>query len=211
MELCSITVTEQRVFRIIFHYSFRNTVVRGLLGTDPPDPTLESASPFLLRGGFGIYSTSISWFDPISMQKWKPEEGRARRIRGWGPGGLCHRPLTKIWIRIISVIISAPKAGATEGSFAPTSGLESSFFWGQVWWPHIARYFLSHPSNPPTGCDAPWRLPLHRHISAIPRFATYPAILVRYPPPPPGSKHEKCCDTIAESIANYEKHRYWAS
>ena len=36
-----------------------NKLVRGLLGTDPPDPTLESARPPLLRGQFGIDSTSI--------------------------------------------------------------------------------------------------------------------------------------------------------
>ena len=55
--------------------------------------------------------------------------------------------------------------------------------------PPIARYFLSHPSNPPTGCDTPlWCLVLHRHISAIPQLATYRAMLVRYPPP---RKHRK--------------------
>ena len=76
--------------------------------------------------------------------------------------------------------------------------------------PPIDRYFLSHPSNPPTGCDTPlWCLFfLHRHISAIPHFATYRAILVRYPRK---TSAKQFCDTIAESIARYEKYRCWAS
>ena len=56
--------------------------------------------------------------------------------------------------------------------------------------------FLGHPSNPPTGCDtSPWCLLLHRHISAIPHFATYCAILVRYPRK---TSTKKFCDTIAD-------------
>ena len=47
------------------------TLVRGLLGTDPPGPTLESASPSPPQGSiwhrFSIDSTSIRRFDPISM------------------------------------------------------------------------------------------------------------------------------------------------
>ena len=35
------------------------------------------------------YSTSISWFDLMWMPKSTPQQGRARRIRRWGPGGLC--------------------------------------------------------------------------------------------------------------------------
>ena len=50
-------------------------------------------------------------------------------------------------------------------------------------------------------------LSLHRHISAIPHFATYRAILGRYPKK---TSTKKCCDTIAESIARYEKYRCWA-
>ena len=50
----------------------------------------QSPTP-LLRGRFGIDSTSIRQIDAKST----PEEGRARRIRGWGPGGLCLiNPLT---------------------------------------------------------------------------------------------------------------------
>ena len=76
--------------------------------------------------------------------------------------------------------------------------------------PPIARYFLSHRSNPRRGCDTPppWCLLLHRHISAIPHFATYRAILVRYPRK---TSTKTFCDTIAQSIARYEKYRYWAS
>ena len=48
--------------------------------------------------------------------------------------------------------------------------------------PHIARYFLREVSAPPNWCDTPpWHLVLHRHICAIPHFATYRAIIVRYP------------------------------
>ena len=49
---------------------------------------------------------------------------------------------------------------------------------------------------------------LQRHISAIPHFATYRAILVRYPRK---TSTKMFCDTIAESIARYEKYRCWAS
>ena len=50
----------------------------------------------------------------------------------------------------------------------------------------------------------PWCLVLHRHISVtvIHRFATYRAILVRYPRK--GST-KKFCDANAESITRYEK------
>ena len=63
--------------------------VRGLLGTDPPDLTLESASPSPPPGSiwyrFNIDSTLTRPRSPHLT----PEEGRARRIRGWGPAGLC--------------------------------------------------------------------------------------------------------------------------
>ena len=41
-----------------------------------------------------------------------------------------------------------------------------------------------------------------------PHFATYRAILVRYPRK---TSTKTFCDTIAQSIARYEKYRYWAS
>ena len=50
----------------------------------------------------------------------------------------------------------------------------------------------------------PWFLVLHRHICAIPRFATYRAIIVRYPIK---TSTKEFCDTIATSIARYEKYR----
>ena len=56
-------------------------VVRGFLGTDPPDLTLESASPSPERSiwhRLDMDSTSISWFDPISV----PNQLR----RGWRGG-----------------------------------------------------------------------------------------------------------------------------
>ena len=43
---------------------------------------------------------------------------------------------------------------------------------------------------------------------AIPHFATYRAIIVRYPTK---TSTKKKCDTIATSIARYEKYRCWAS
>ena len=61
--------------------------------------------------------------------------------------------------------------------------------------PHIARYFLREVSTPPKWCDTPhWFLILHRHIRAIPHFATYLAIIVRYPIK---TSTKKFCDTIA--------------
>ena len=54
----------------------------------------------------------------------------------------------------------------------------------------------------------PWYLVLHRHICAIPHFATYRAIVVRYPIK---TSTKMFCDTIATRIARYEKYRCWAS
>ena len=54
----------------------------------------------------------------------------------------------------------------------------------------------------------PWCLVSHRHICAIPHFATYRAIIVRYPTK---TSTKEFCDTIAAGIARYEKYRYWAS
>ena len=54
----------------------------------------------------------------------------------------------------------------------------------------------------------PWYLVSHRHICAIPHFATYRAIIVRCPRQ---TSTKNFCDTIAASIARYEKYRYWAS
>ena len=53
----------------------------------------------------------------------------------------------------------------------------------------------------------PWYLVSHRHISAIPHFAMYRAITVRYPIK---TSTKEFCDAIAASIARYEKYRYWA-
>ena len=75
--------------------------------------------------------------------------------------------------------------------------------------PHIARYFLREVSTPPKWCDTPpWYLILHRHIRAIPHFATYRAIVVRYPIK---TSTKQFCHTIATSIARYEKYRCSAS
>ena len=54
----------------------------------------------------------------------------------------------------------------------------------------------------------PWYLVSHRHICAIPHFATYRAIIVRYLTK---TSTKEFCDTIAASIARYEKYRCWAS
>ena len=75
--------------------------------------------------------------------------------------------------------------------------------------PHIARYFFREVSTPPKWCDTPpWHLVSHRHICAIPHFATCRATIVRYPTK---TCTKEFCDTIAASIARYEKYRYWAS
>ena len=65
--------------------------------------------------------------------------------------------------------------------------------------------FLGRLALPQNGAIPPsWYLVLHRHICAIPRFATYRAILVRYPIK---TSTKVFCDTIAASIARYEKYR----
>ena len=75
--------------------------------------------------------------------------------------------------------------------------------------PHIAWYFLREVCAPPKWCDTPpWYLVSDRHICAIPHFATYRAIIVRYPTK---RSTKLFCDTIATSIARYEKYRCWAS
>ena len=64
-------------------------------------------------------------------------------------------------------------------------------------------------STPPKWCDTPpWYLVSHRHICAIPHFATYRAIIVQYCTK---TSTKEFCDTIAASIAQCEKYRYWAS
>ena len=63
--------------------------------------------------------------------------------------------------------------------------------------------------TPPKLCDTPsWHLVSHRHICAMPHFATYRAIIVRYPMK---TSTKEFCDTIAGSIALYGKYRCWAS
>ena len=43
--------------------------------------------------------------------------------------------------------------------------------------------FLREVSSPPKWCDTPpWHLVSHKHICAIPHFATYRAIMVRFAP-----------------------------
>ena len=61
----------------------------------------------------------------------------------------------------------------------------------------------------PNWCDTP-TLALsftQAHLCDTP-IATYPAIIVRYPNQ---NKHQQVCDTIATSIARYEKYHCWAS
>ena len=62
----------------------------------PRTPPSNPPRPPLLRGRFGIKTGSNPAIDVESMSnrswikaKSTPKEGRARRIRGWGPGGLC--------------------------------------------------------------------------------------------------------------------------
>ena len=61
----------------------------------------------------------------------------------------------------------------------------------------------------PNWCDTlHWYLVSHTHICAIPHFATYRSIIVRYPMQ---TSTKKLCDTIAPSIARYGKSFCWAS
>ena len=69
--------------------------------------------------------------------------------------------------------------------------------------------FSGRLASPQNGAiPPPWYLVSHRHICAIPHFATYRAIIVRYPTK---TSAKEFCDTIAASIARYEKYRYWGS
>ena len=53
-----------------------------------------------------------------------------------------------------------------------------------------------------------WHLVSHRNISAIPHFAAYRKIIMRFPEK---TSTKEFCDTIGTSIARYEKYRFWAS
>ena len=72
--------------------------------------------------------------------------------------------------------------------------------------PHIARSFFRTVSSSPKWCDT--ALVSHRHICAIPHFATDRPISVRYPTK---TSSREFCDTIATSISRYEKYRCWSS
>ena len=97
--------------------------VRGLLGTGPPDPTLESASPSpppqrSIWHQFNIDSTLIQHRIRVKSgnrcridAKSTPEEGRARRIRGWGLGRLCLINPSQIYFPNISVTVTVLKFG----------------------------------------------------------------------------------------------------
>ena len=74
--------------------------------------------------------------------------------------------------------------------------------------PHIARYFFRGLSTSPKWCDTPPPLVLSFTQAHLCDFATYRAIIVRYPIK---ASTKEFCDTIAASIARYEKYRYWAS
>ena len=66
--------------------------------------------------------------------------------------------------------------------------------------PHIARYFWREVCTPPKWCDTlSWHLVSHRHICAIPHYATYRAIIVRYPHK---NKHER--------VLRYYRYKYRA-
>ena len=60
--------------------------------------------------------------------------------------------------------------------------------------------FLGEFSTPPKWCDTPpWYLVSHRHICAIPHFATYRAIIVRYP-----------MKTSTKMVVRYYRYKYCA-
>ena len=68
---------------------------------------------------------------------------------------------------------------------------------------HIARYLLREVSTPQKWCDTPLGIVSHRHICAIPHFATDRAT----PPPSHKNKHERVLRYYRYSIARYEKYR----
>ena len=88
---------------------FPPKVVRGLLGTGPPDCTLESASPSSAPHGsiwhrFDIDSTSISWFALFRCQidPWGGEDKADSRVGSGGP--VPNKPLTALRARILKKI-----------------------------------------------------------------------------------------------------------
>ena len=74
--------------------------------------------------------------------------------------------------------------------------------------PRIAPYFLREVSSSPIWCDTSLLVLsfTQAHLCDTP-FATYRAIIVRYPTK---TSTKEFCDTIATSIARYEKYRCWA-
>ena len=74
--------------------------------------------------------------------------------------------------------------------------------------PCRATLFRGGQHSPKMVRYPPWYLVSHRHVSAIPPFAAYRAVLLRCPIK---TSTKSFCDTIATSIARYEKYRCWAS
>ena len=74
--------------------------------------------------------------------------------------------------------------------------------------PYRAILFKGGQHSPKKVRYPPLYLILDRRIRAIPHFATHRAIIVRYPIK---TSTKEFCDTIATSIARYEKYRCWAS
>ena len=68
--------------------------------------------------------------------------------------------------------------------------------------PYRAIPFQGRLALPQNGAIPPQRTQFH--ICAIPHFATYHAMIVRYPIK---TNTKEFCDTIAASIARYDKHR----
>ena len=111
---------------------------RNRVGTPTPaykaDPTFESASPSPPQGAdsasirhrFPDLMSNRCWIDA----KLTPEEGRARRIRGWGQGGLClinpSQYKAKLWINIWLETLDFPcffsNFGNPEDPYLPNSG-----------------------------------------------------------------------------------------
>ena len=94
----SWTLTQPSVQDVFWNRQFQpsrvfvilgSRLLRGLLGTDPPGHALESISLSPPQGSIWhrtrVKSGGRCRIDVEST----PEEGKARRIRGWGPGGLC--------------------------------------------------------------------------------------------------------------------------
>ena len=100
----------------------------GLIRHRPPrTPPSNSPRPSLLRGQFGIEIGSNQEIEVESMSsrcqidvKSTREERTARRIRGWGPGGLCLISPSQLLFCFSLFLFCRPEQPSNEKSKALT-------------------------------------------------------------------------------------------